>query len=1728
MNPGPEIWRVATANPTANHPFRSSKSLERGRLIAVTETHLTPQGLIRFKSELKGSKSKYSVIHGHPAPYRSHSIRSYGGKQVGAGFLSTFPGRPLKVGWQDEIFATSRVAAGDFCIGDRWIRGGVAYGFAQSSETPQVKQMTEELLQSLSQQVVHSSQQFAFIAGDFNQLYDSLVEPKKWEAMGWREVQQLAIERWGVTPVATCKHTSRKDFVYLSPALVQFVQSVQNSWELFADHSVLSAILAFPRSDPRQAFWPQPQPIRYTSNEEADAVHNFQTSPVDLDRPSQEVYPAIFEQFEHAVHTTKRAMGQPGLPPSQRGRGVTSQRAFRRVHEAPLKPSRQGEPEPGLDGLNLKYKRWFTQLRRMVAYHQLVVKDSTTTSALDHKFKLWRSILFAHGFGKSFSLWWMNRPNRNSHDMTFLPQTPPDSQLAKYCLDQFQIEVSALETELKSQRHEKQVQRYQHDLNQIFRDIRKPAPQPVQLLVAKETCTVQEVIDAHEVLVDQPGPVLDNKVWQSSQGTHVVTSQGDTTVKFEHPHGLVPGDVLSRQQLVGSVEDIHSEFAKEWQARWDKHLHLPTDHWQEITKFATMTLPSKPMEYRPIDLALWKKTIANKKTHTATGLDGISKQDLMTIPDTLHMSILALLHRAETAGEWPSQALQGAVHSLAKCVDAESVNQFRPVTILPLIYRCWGTIRSREILQHIASMAPSSMMGNLPNRSSPAVWWYLQSLIERCLYDGFPEGCGLSVAAMALCNLVTHTYLAYRCPRVCMISYVDNIELSSSNTEDTLEAIEVLTRFTAFMGTPVDPKKTYGWALDTKGRKCFTAANHVVHKSHADLGAHLQYSGNQTNGAVKQKCLDLKQLWPRLAQSSAPGAHKQRVLTTVAWPRALHASSTVHIAEAVVQEMRSGAMQALRMDKTGASSVLQFGLSQNTLMDPGFYMLWDAVMQFRRFATLDTESVTLDLAAWMPDRRKKPGPCGVLAARLSEVGWCHVRATQFADQESVLVDIYHCPVQELRQRLKRAWHHQVGASLAYRKEFEGLAKVDVATSTTGVPSWTPDEAGLLRALHNGTFMTQDHFKSAKQVDSDACKFCGQWQTILRAELVAVIMAVSISLTTGKPTRIWCDNQTVVQRFWKMQAGLISFRPTMPDHDLWTQLQSLILQAGDRVSIFKVASHQEDTCEDDFLNWVFAGMSSRLKVRTYRYCVEAQSVLDKQVEHAKTLTRNRRLQQELHKYFTQVGLFAVQWKEDAEDPTEEQMLGREPILPEMEVSFLRVAERASEAPSQMQFTNFHLVVSWLRHVHAAEASPVWATWYELLWSFQSFTNIRELQKVDCHSKWKQASEKLEYECAKACRSFAAFMTHLIRIAYPKMAMIPMDRPLDSELVKSRMAQDNICYVAQRQLEDGSVALYTSAQTSNNCSVLAEVTVSPGSSSLKVAIRTETQVLIPLYEALAIPVVADAMAFIVAVPIQLWDNTVGKNGTEANASAVVQACLDALGDDETQTPPADCLACVTQVLASLLHRRQQVATAIGTAGSQALLKKLHGWCMASIDFEKSAKERGYRLLHASGRAPVSPGVGEPLLAPASWYTPVMVCAHQLLSKAELVKLRDSGQALDAEIQQLWVALALDVVYAFPGLDGQLSQSCMQVLSRLCATSIGAKALVGYQINSRFPAPDRVPNGTVFALQLLLRMSRGASFQGFLQMLASLMVLVLEEGFSPPRKCRDPTAFKKAQLA
>lgn len=235
------------------------------------------------------------------------------------------------------------------------------------------------------------------------------------------------------------------------------------------------------------------------------------------------------------------------------------------------------------------------------------------------------------------------------------------------------------------------------------------------------------------------------------------------------------------------------------------------------------------------------------------------------------------------------------------------------------------------------------------------------------------------------------------------------------------------------------------------------------------------------------------------------------------------------------------------------------------------------------------------------------------------------------------------------------------------------------------------------------------------------------------------------------------------------------------------------------------------------------------------------------------------------------------------------------------------------------------------------------------------------------------------------------------------------------------------------------------------------------------------------------------------------------TDHNLKVILVSCLRELHG----TPTPEKLSCVTQVLANLLHRRPAACRILGERkgrsgehGMKLLLERIHNWCVEGIDFTKSPEERGHRLIHGAGRAPAPPGLGEALLPAPSWFTPAVVCAQQLLCKAELVKYGDGTQVLDTEIQQMWVTLALDILYAFPGSDGALAQTCLQVLIRLCGASVGSKAFLSYQLSPRFAVTEGPETG-IRALQLLLRLGKQANFPGLFQMLAEFLSLLLEDG-------------------
>lgn len=140
---------------------------------------------------------------------------------------------------------------------------------------------------------------------------------------------------------------------------------------------------------------------------------------------------------------------------------------------------------------------------------------------------------------------------------------------------------------------------------------------------------------------------------------------------------------------------------------------------------------------QPITLARWKKAIRSKKHTSATGMDAIGRAELLDMPDVCHEIVLQILQEAERTGTWPAQMLQGAVNSLEKQPGAETVQQFRPITVMPLCYRLWSSIRARELLHFLVAVAPESMYGK-PGSNSTTLWWTLQQRLEMHMYQGTP------------------------------------------------------------------------------------------------------------------------------------------------------------------------------------------------------------------------------------------------------------------------------------------------------------------------------------------------------------------------------------------------------------------------------------------------------------------------------------------------------------------------------------------------------------------------------------------------------------------------------------------------------------------------------------------------------------------------------------------------------------------------------------------------------------------------------------------------------------------------------------------------------------------------------------------------------------------------------------------------------------------------------
>ena len=729
-NPGPpqaDSFVLGAFNPSGlvgKAPYFVSH-LAHGDIWAVSETHLCSKSLQTFRASLRFADSAHSYcIGGHPVPAQ-HS-RQFHAAWRGVATLSKHPTRELPTCWPHAITASSRALVTTTLVNDIWVSGGTVFGEPESGMYPQQKQNTEALLQAVIGHICHLTTGPRYVAGDWNVSHGSLPAFDTLAAAGFVDLQDLACQFWGQPVRPTCKRVTRRDFCFISRELQWILQSVHVQDDIFPDHSVLWGEFA-PLSSimPRQV-WFQPQAFPWPQHWDVDP--EFWES---LQGDSDYRYHAL---WQHIEQTACRHVPFPVVHKCKGRAGTYTTRVVQTGRVPPPRKGRRKDVQPQYVAASFRHAQWLRQTRRLQAY---IFHAKHSTHQTEHARAVWGSIVRARGFHPSFAGWWETCQTKVQGAPRSIPFAPPPWHVAEQLFDSVLLAFRHFERDLHKASRLYARQRRELNPNLIFQDIKPRSAKGVDILLQTHTAKIIDVrSDDFAVVLDSPHPfVPEQPIYCNGQQMPVIHVEADR-IWVSDLTDLAVGNLVSQTLGRGTDDDLFHVFLTAWAAMWERHRHVPTDRWHTIVQFAKHALPRSTYTWPSLTSASLSQCIAEKKSTTTGGLDGVTLTDLKAMPEAALTNFVALVKHAEHTGEWPMQVVAGRVTCLPKTPAPETALDFRPITVLGLLYRCWGTYHAKRAIRSLDPVLQAGLFGSRPSCFAGQVWshllWSIELAYETC------------------------------------------------------------------------------------------------------------------------------------------------------------------------------------------------------------------------------------------------------------------------------------------------------------------------------------------------------------------------------------------------------------------------------------------------------------------------------------------------------------------------------------------------------------------------------------------------------------------------------------------------------------------------------------------------------------------------------------------------------------------------------------------------------------------------------------------------------------------------------------------------------------------------------------------------------------------------------------------------------------------------------------
>ena len=761
-HPGPDVLgsdlQIGTTNPSG---IRGKPSLlmDLGAgvwHVSETQLSLATQASTRqaFRSLGQQYNRQIRPIYGAPAEVRTNS--RWAGSWTGVLIASDFPSQKLTVPWPDGVYETGRIVAALHMVGCLPVLSAAVYGYPKSAAHPRAREQTDALLQTLTTELVLGRTGPRIIGGDMNHDQHVLSELEVWRSKGWVEAQTLASERWGQPPVPTCKGSTHRDFIYLSPEAAALCHRVQ-VLDHFQEHSTVVASLRVPLQPQVLPTWPRPSLVPWASVDIPAWQASGSHAPVAEQGPT-EWFRAFSTAWENSLDGFVSEVPGHSLPSACRGRARRLRPQLRPETARIPRASRPSEVVLRNDLCGAEVKQWFQQLRRLQSMAQALAAGKTTAAALQYRRSLWVAILGAKGFQGGFASWWHQRPLQSQGAPDSLPMEAPCAAMGSEIFQDFRSNFRKFEAWHLGQRAQVLKSKYDASRQAVLRDLRDEPPDQVDVLTQTRVYTVEQVDYASQtVTLDTEADLRGASSWSLLGESVDVEPWSSRVLQVQGEVVLHVGQELEQKQTLTDIAHIHAEFIRLWQPRWSKHAFPDSLSWDRVLQFTRAHLPAGSFQLPAITPELWIQAVRRFKPQAARGPDGYAKLDLLHMPPARVDQLLAFLSSLESGqSDWPEQLLVGFVVGLAKANGREGADGYRPICVASIIYRAWASIRARQLLVVLQALMVHEAFGFMPQREASELWYPLQAAIETACQGG-DDLLGLSTDVIKAFNNLPRT-----------------------------------------------------------------------------------------------------------------------------------------------------------------------------------------------------------------------------------------------------------------------------------------------------------------------------------------------------------------------------------------------------------------------------------------------------------------------------------------------------------------------------------------------------------------------------------------------------------------------------------------------------------------------------------------------------------------------------------------------------------------------------------------------------------------------------------------------------------------------------------------------------------------------------------------------------------------------------------------------------------